>query len=104
MLQMQQTHAIRVTGYTGLVGMMDPIVTQNIVPDYKLPISKVYAAVAKTFICVYGNLEFIRVGNTWGQSNPPSWAADWTWDGRNRHARLTAGIYGPFWRQKGHPP
>jgi hypothetical protein len=88
----------------GLVGMMDPVIAQNIIPNYQFPESKAYAAIAKTFICVYGNLEPVREGNPWGQSNSPSWAADWTWDGRNRHARLTAGIYGPFWRQKGHPP
>ncbi len=96
-----QDHRDRVYG---LVGMMDPKIAQNFVPNYQLPESKTYAAIAKTYICVYGILEPVREGNPWGQSNSPSWAADWRWNGRNRHARLTAGIYGPFWRTKGHPP
>lgn len=88
----------------GLVGMMDPVIAENVVPDYTLPPSKVYAAVAKTFICTHGNLEPLREGNPWGGTRSPSWAADWTWNGRIRHARLTASVGGPFWRPKGVPP
>ncbi|KAE9375137.1 HET-domain-containing protein [Stipitochalara longipes BDJ] len=88
----------------GLVGMMRDDISQNIIPDYRLPPSRVYAAVAKTFITVYGNLEPIREGNPWGQTASPSWAADWTWDGRNRHSRMTEAIWGPYWKAKGQPP
>jgi hypothetical protein len=88
----------------GLVGMMDREISRNIVPDYRLPPSRVYAAVAKTFITVHQNLEPIREGNPWGQTSSPSWAADWTWNGRNRHSRMTEAIWGPYWRQKGQPP
>jgi len=88
----------------GLVGMMDSNISRNIVPDYKLPPSRVYAAVAKTFITVHGNLEPIREGNPWGRTGSPSWAADWTWNGRNRHSRMTETIWGPYWKAKGEPP
>ena len=87
----------------GLIGIMDPEVAANVKPDYTLPPSKVYAAIAKTFICTYGNLEPLRDGNPWGRARSPSWAADWTWNGRIRHARLTVSIWGPFWRSRGIP-
>ncbi|KAH8659225.1 heterokaryon incompatibility protein-domain-containing protein [Tricladium varicosporioides] len=88
----------------GLIGMMDPLVATKIIPDYTLSPSKVYAAIAKTFVCTHGNLDAIREGNPWGKMGAPSWAADWTWEGRIRHARVTAWINGPFWRPKGLPP
>jgi hypothetical protein len=88
----------------GLVGMMHGDIAQNIVPDYRLPPSRVYAAVAKTFITINGNLEPIREGNPWGRTASPSWAADWTWNGRNRHSRMTETIWGPYWTLKGQPP
>jgi hypothetical protein len=88
----------------GLVGIMEPSIAENVVPDYTLPPSKVYAAIAKTFICTHGNLEPLREGNPWGETSSPTWAADWTWNGRSRHARLTVGIWGPFWRSRGVPP
>ena len=88
----------------GLIGMMDPLVAESVIPDYTFAPSKVYAAIAKTFISVHGNLEAIREGNPWGKTRSPSWAADWTWNGRIRFARITAYINGPFWRPKGLPP
>ncbi|KAG0647969.1 Heterokaryon incompatibility protein [Hyphodiscus hymeniophilus] len=88
----------------GLVGIMDPAIADNVVPDYTLPTSKVYAAIAKTFMLTHGNLEPLRESNPWGQTKSPSWAADWTWDGRVRHGRLTVTIWGPYWRSKGVPP
>jgi hypothetical protein len=88
----------------GLVGIMDPRIAEKVVPDYALVPSKVYASIARTFICTHGNLEPIREGNPWGKTNSPSWAADWTWDGRIRFARLTVDPWGPFWRSKGPPP
>ena len=98
-----EAHDIRDKVY-GLVGMMDRDISQNIVPDYRLSPSRVYAAAAKTFISVHGNLEPIREGNPWGRTCSPSWVADWTWDGRNRHARMTETIWGPYWKTKGRPP
>lgn len=88
----------------GLVGIMDSKVSANVVPDYTLDTSKVYAAIARTFICTYRNLEPLREGNPWGEVNSPTWAADWTWGGRIRFARLTIDPWGPFWRPKGLPP
>jgi len=88
----------------GLVGMMEPVVARNVVADYTLPAYKVFAAIAKTYICVYGNLDPIREGNSCGTSGSPTWAADWTWTGRIRHSRLVVDIWGPFWRPKGMPP
>jgi hypothetical protein len=87
----------------GLVGIMDSDIADNVVPDYKLPPSHVYAAIARTFICVHGNLEAIREGNPWGSTNSPSWAADWTWPGRIRFGRVISDPWGPFWRPKGLP-
>jgi hypothetical protein len=98
-----EAHDIRDKVY-GLVGMMDRDISRNINADYRLPPSRVYAAVAKTFITVHGDLEPIREGNPWGQTSSPSWAADWTWNGRNRHARMTETIWGPYWKAKGQPP
>ncbi|KAL5329485.1 hypothetical protein ACEPPN_002999 [Leptodophora sp. 'Broadleaf-Isolate-01'] len=88
----------------GLVGMMDPLVARNVIPDYTLLPANVYAAIARTYIVVHGNLEAIREGNPWGEMNAPSWAADWTWSSRIRHGRVTANIWGPFWGPKGEPP
>lgn len=88
----------------GLVGIMDPVLSEKILPNYSLSTSKVYAATAESFISVYGNLEPIREGNPWGEMKPPSWAADWTWNGRIRHGRVTEDIVGPFWRPRGLPP
>jgi hypothetical protein len=88
----------------GLVGMMEPVVAKNVLPDYTLPVYQVFAAIAKTYICAYGNLEPIREGSPWGNSGSPTWAADWTWNGRIRRSRLVVDIWGPFWRPKGMPP
>ncbi|KAH7305725.1 heterokaryon incompatibility protein-domain-containing protein [Rhexocercosporidium sp. MPI-PUGE-AT-0058] len=88
----------------GLVGMMDPLVARNVVPNYSLLPGNVYAAIARTYIIAHGNLEAIREGNPWGELKSPSWAADWTWASRIRHGRVTANIWGPFWGPKGEPP
>ena len=88
----------------GLVGMMDPAVAQTIAPDYSLSPAQVYAAIAKTFITVQGDLEVLREANPWGQMRSPSWAPDWTWNGRIRHGRIMASLSGPFWGPNGEPP
>ncbi|KAL2075087.1 hypothetical protein VTL71DRAFT_29 [Oculimacula yallundae] len=88
----------------GLVGMMDPLVARNVIPDYSRLPAQVYADITRTYITVDGNLEAIREGNPWGPLKSPSWAADWTWPSRMRHGRVTANIWGPFWGPKGGPP
>jgi hypothetical protein len=88
----------------GLVGMMEPNISNNLVPDYKLDVRRVYAGISKMFILTYRSLEPIREGNPWGTIKSPSWAADWTWNGRIRHRRPEANLWGPFWNQKGPRP
>ena len=88
----------------GLVGIMEPSIAESISPDYTLSPSQVYEAITRTFIFVHGNLEPLREGNPWGDQKSPSWAADWTWNGRMRHGRATANIWGPYWRPQGQPP
>ncbi|KUJ10846.1 HET-domain-containing protein [Mollisia scopiformis] len=88
----------------GLVGMMDPIIAKQIVPNYESPPAVIYASVAKTFIETYNNLEPLREGNPWSWYNTPSWTADWTWDGRLRHRNPQKNdLWGPFWTRKGPP-
>lgn len=79
----------------GLVGMMSIPVSSSLRPDYTLPVNQVYAATARTFIEVDGNLEPIRDGNLWGPSKGPSWAADWLWEGRIRSSRAENQLWGP---------
>jgi hypothetical protein len=92
----------------GLVGLMDPTITKILVPDYRIDVSKVYVGIARIFIRTYGTLEPIGEGNPWGGTNTPSWAADWTWDGRSRHRRPETCLWGPgtgaFWHQRGPLP
>jgi hypothetical protein len=83
----------------GLVGMMDPAIAEQLAPDYMLDPSRIFADVAKAFILTDGNLEPLRESNPWGKTNAPSWAADWTWDGRLRYARTEVPVWGPFWTQ-----
>lgn len=72
----------------GLVGLMDASIADQLVPDYICTPSKTFTTVAKAFIRTYLTLDPIREGNPWSDLNAPSWAADWTWNGRLRHARL----------------
>jgi hypothetical protein len=83
----------------GLVGMMDPVIAERLAPDYRMDPSGVFASVAKAFILTYGNLEPLRESNPWGKNNTPSWAADWTWNGRVRYSRPEVPVWGPFWNQ-----
>ncbi|CZR69106.1 uncharacterized protein PAC_19007 [Phialocephala subalpina] len=86
----------------GLIGLMDPIIAAQLVPNYESPPSKVYASVAKIFVLTYANLDPLREGNPWSCFGTPSWAADWTWGGRlrNRSPEKTD-LWGPFWTRKG---
>jgi len=87
----------------GLVGLMDPFVSEHLVPNYKSPTSVVFASVSKAFILNYKNLDPIREGNPWSRIGTPSWAVDWTWDGRLRQRNPENCLWGPFWTQKGAP-
>lgn len=86
----------------GLVGLMDPVIARQLVPNYETPPSVVYASVAKIFILTYDNLDPLREGNPWSHLDTPSWAADWTWNGRLRHRSPEKNdLWGPFWTRKG---
>lgn len=88
----------------GLVGLMDPTIAVQILPNYHSSLAMVHAAVAKLFILTYGNLEPLREGNPWSYTNTPSWAADWGWNGRLRHKSPEKNdLMGPFWTKKGIP-
>ncbi|OCK95603.1 HET-domain-containing protein [Cenococcum geophilum 1.58] len=83
----------------GLVGMMDSVIAQELAPDYGIEPCEVFSAAARAFIRIYGNLEPIREGNPWSKTFTPSWAADWDWDGRVRHARTETPTWGQFWNK-----
>lgn len=80
-----------------LVGMMEPAIANEVVQAYSLNISALFTAVAKAFITHYNNLEPLRQANPWGQHGAPSWAADWTWQGRLRWSRVETNPAGPLW-------
>ena len=83
----------------GLIGMIDPAVVQQLSPNYKAMPSDIFAEVTRAFITTYGNLEPLRECNPWGKAQSPSWAADWTWDGRIRYSRPEATLWGPFFTE-----
>jgi hypothetical protein len=76
-----------------LVGLMEPRIAERLRPNYTLPVARVYASTARTFIEVYDNLEPLREGNPWGPSKAPSWAADWQWRGRLRWSRVESRLW-----------
>ncbi|KAH8896064.1 HET-domain-containing protein [Thozetella sp. PMI_491] len=76
-----------------LLGMMEPKVADRLVQDYSIPTPELFASVAKEFITHLNSLEPLREGNPWGQTGAPSWAADWTWNGRSRYS----GVETPLW-------
>ena len=78
----------------GLVGMMDPQIARRLLPDYKMNPSRIFSNVARVFIITYNYLEPLRESNPWGKTGTPSWAADWTWDGRLPYSRTESP---PFW-------
>jgi hypothetical protein len=78
----------------GLVGIMDTEIAEQLVPDYSMDPPSTFTAVAKIFILTYSNLEPLRESNPWGKTQTPSWAADWTWDGRLPYSRPE---WPPFW-------
>jgi hypothetical protein len=70
-----------------LVGMMDSAIAADIMKAYELEPPRLFAAVSRAFIAHTNGLDPLRQGNPWGGVGTPSWAADWTWDGRIRFSR-----------------
>ncbi|ETS76121.1 hypothetical protein PFICI_11508 [Pestalotiopsis fici W106-1] len=79
-----------------LLGMMEPQIASTVVHDYSNPPSTLFATVTRSFITHYNDLEPLREGNPWSRTGTPSWAADWTWDGRLRYSRPETPLWG-FW-------
>jgi hypothetical protein len=80
-----------------LAGMMDRRITKQMIRAYDYEPQKLFATVAKAFITHADNLEPLRQGNPWGPTGTPSWAADWTWKGRNRFSRPEYLPATPLW-------
>lgn len=86
-----------------LVGMMEPEIANTLTQDYSGEPSTLFATVVRSFITYYNNLEPLREGNPWSKTNTPSWAADWTWEGRIRYSRPETPLWG-FWTLSNEPP
>lgn len=80
-----------------LTGMMEPEIADKVVQAYSLGISQLFMTVTMAFMTQYNNLEPLRQANPWGQHGVPSWAADWTWQGRFRWSRPETNPMGPSW-------
>lgn len=80
-----------------LVGMMDSAVAAGIMKAYEFETPKLFAAVSRVFITHMNNLDPLRQGNPWGRAGAPSWAADWTWNGRIRFSRPEYNLVAPPW-------
>lgn len=68
----------------GLLAIMNPNISSQIAPDYKTEPAALFARVAQLYICWTGRLDISMEGTTWNNTQTPSWAPDWTWEGRNR--------------------
>jgi hypothetical protein len=79
-----------------LAGMMELSIAKEVVQNYNFDIPRLFAAVTKAFILHYDNLEPLRQANPWGNQGAPTWAADWTWDGRMRWSRPESDFAGPL--------
>ncbi|KXX80953.1 Heterokaryon incompatibility protein 6, OR allele [Madurella mycetomatis] len=78
-----------------LVGMMDSAVAAGIMEAYEFETPKLFAVVSRVFITHMSNLDPLRQGNPWGRARAPSWAADWTWNGRIRFSRPEYNLVAP---------
>ncbi|MAD87405.1 MAG: hypothetical protein CL912_30980 [Deltaproteobacteria bacterium] len=87
-----------------LIGMMDPAIAADIMIAYEFEPPKLFAAVARVFIAHTKKLEPLRHGNPWGPVGAPSWAADWTWDGRVRFSRPEYNLVAPPWEPSDPEP
>jgi hypothetical protein len=88
----------------GLVGMMDPAISQHLVPDYRSSPGRVFERVARVYIETYNNLEPVLEGNPWGTWFSPTWAATWDWNGRLRYNRSETKFWGHFWEKTNSSP
>jgi hypothetical protein len=70
-----------------LIGMMEPGIANDVIRNYGFDPPRLFAAVTKAFVFHYDNLEPLRQANPWGRQGPPTWTADWTWQGRMRWSR-----------------
>ena len=80
-----------------LVGMMSPAIAADVIKAYEFEASRLFAAVSRAFITHTTSLEPLRQGNPWGGVGAPSWAADWTWEGRIRFSRPEYNLVAPHW-------
>ncbi|GAB1316392.1 hypothetical protein MFIFM68171_06602 [Madurella fahalii] len=80
-----------------LAGMMDPAVAADIMEAYNFEPTRLFAAVSRAFITRMNSLDPLRQGNPWGRVGAPSWAADWTWNGRIRFSRPEYNMVAPPW-------
>jgi len=87
-----------------LFGMIDPSIVKKLAHDYSMNIVHLFAAVSQAFITHFNNLEPLREGNPWSQTGTPSWAADWSWDGRLRYSRPETPIWGTWQKIDGPEP
>lgn len=76
----------------GVLGIMDPKLSANIVPDYTADLATIMITTAMAYISTYGNLALLRDANMWGAAGAPSWVPDWTWGGRSRDCRPDDGL------------
>jgi hypothetical protein len=65
-----------------LLGLIEPEVAETIALDHNRDPRELFAAIAKAFITHTNSLESLRLANPWGGQQGPTWAADWTWEGR----------------------
>ncbi|KAM0421462.1 hypothetical protein ACHAPT_010817 [Fusarium lateritium] len=68
----------------GLLAFMDRAIADQVIVDYGMQPSQLFLQVAQLFILHDNSLELLRGGSPWSQTGTPSWAPDWTWQGRNR--------------------
>ena len=71
----------------GVLGIMDPKLSANIIPDYTADLATVLTMTAMAYISTYADLALLRDANMWGAAGAPSWVPDWTWGGRSRDCR-----------------
>lgn len=81
----------------GLVGMMDSAIAADIMKAFEYEPPRLFTAVSRAFIIHTNSLDPLRQGNPWGQVGAPSWAADWTWEGRIRFSRPEYNLVAPHW-------
>jgi len=74
----------RVDKVYGLLAIMNPAISSQIVPNYEVELARLFARIAQLHISWSGSLEILTEGTTWNSTQTPSWAPDWTWEGRNR--------------------